>query len=786
MPRLFLPVLYSILLFAPGSGLAAWRVPEAPIRFELSVRHAPTHEAAGYFVEIPDGGLLPGPNPVPRVFTADGAPVESYTLWHNPATRMALVFAEHSQASDYHVYVSGATRYRLWTPETDLAPSVIKTTDPSRAGVNVARGLRNMGRVDAAVHHINHPGVPRARLSVGWDPTGRPKPASFYLLAHVVSADPGRFWISPGTIEGEGEVYINGQRLGSRRRSNKPGGVGDWAEIKPGPNRVEVFHSAPGTEAFRSGMMWLAWRPPNATVHELGGPGADGAPQLEARLIENHEIMRSGKCVIQTARSRDGAPVALLRHGDAKVFWFENETPLLVYQFNSISENHPEGTQVVWAPASGVTVEDPSLWWIYPGFTEQRLELTVTGPAGRTRTAYPFYTFSSRATSLNSVADRRDYRRALWDMLRAYPPRHAAVDRWDPAVWRNLLRTVEPGRGYPLFVDLFERHGDVLRAKISRGEWESLQDMFLDTAPRFDAPDALAWIERFRRAAPDGRRRDELTVREAEIHMHYLDDLDTAHDMLVAFARREDDIGQAARLRLGDLALMEGDLNLATQYYADAQVRARRMRSATVTGGEGDRTAAGRMEALLRQMGRTVVGAGMDPNQAQDWRTRVMLDVAASETVRSLLEQQYLPEAREALRLWELTAPISRISADQLLLEARFWRTVGDARRAMNLLRAFCDTVEASAFLPQAAPLLIHMMREVELPDEVVRDYAETLKKRLEFHPVKDEIDRILSPEMEVERVTVEMDEWYRKWVSPDARRAPRPSREAVIENETP
>ncbi|MBC7851813.1 MAG: hypothetical protein IAF94_00110, partial [Pirellulaceae bacterium] len=43
--------------------------------------------------------------------------------------------------------------------------------------------------------------------------------------------------------------------------------------------------------------------------------------------------------------------------------------------------------------------------------------------------------------------------------------------------------------------------------------------------------------------------------------------------------------GERAKIRLGDLALMGGDLNKATSFYADVQSRARTRRNAAPAGG---------------------------------------------------------------------------------------------------------------------------------------------------------------------------------------------------------
>ena len=99
---------------AAQSPAADWAVADAPIRFELRVTRKPTHPSAGYMVNIPDGGLLPGPTPVTRVFTSDGRPVESYTLWHHPGGNLSIIVADVGNSVRMTVYVQPGARYRLW------------------------------------------------------------------------------------------------------------------------------------------------------------------------------------------------------------------------------------------------------------------------------------------------------------------------------------------------------------------------------------------------------------------------------------------------------------------------------------------------------------------------------------------------------------------------------------------------------------------------------------------------------------------------------------------------
>jgi len=747
---------------AAQSPAGAWAVADAPLRFELRVSRTPTHPSAGFFVELPDGGLLPGPAPVTRVFTSAGAPVESYTLWHNPGGSLAIIVAADGSANRLTVYVQPASRYRLWDADSGLTPSAILAADPTQASLAAAGALARLGRTAVpTAHFINKAGIPSAPLSVGGDETGRPRPASFYMLAYVISADPGKTWVAPFTLDGSGEVRINGVVLSPQRRIDKWGGIGDWADIRPGLNRVEILHAAPGGKPFFTkeggGLVYLTWRTPNASMGELGGVRSEALPmagtsRMETRLIKDSEIVRSGACELTAAQAQDGRPVALIRRSEPKTFWFENETPLLVGTFEAMAP--ADSAHYSWTFQDGAVVKGPKAEWILPGFQEHKVRLEAASPAGGTSAICSFYGFSTRRTSLDSADDRRDFRSALWKMAEAYPAGHAAVTNWNPAVWRTLLQTTEFGKGTPLLRTLFNKHFGALEKNVTADEFEALQDVFLEVSCRLDSAEALEWIKTFSGKTRDQRRRDELVIRAADVYLHYLRDLESADKILRGLVRPELDDGQRLiRVRLGDLALLNGDLNLATRYYAEVQNYSRIRRSVA------DRKAAS--ETGGRPGGRVVPGAAVGLARSDDWKLRALVDASASEAVRSLLQQGHLLEAREMLRIWERDLPLSKISSDFILLESMLYRAVNDPVRAASMLRAFCETVESSNYLHEAAPLLLHLMLDAGEPPERIRLIGERLKKALEFHPVHSHLDHILRlvPETPKAPAEVENDE---------------------------
>src|SRR4051812_8146400 len=94
-----LALLLGLLVFtAPAAGAAPvtgeWRVPEAALRYKLTIYLRPSHPSAGYYVHLPDGGLLRNAIPSTTVVTDAGKEVPSFLLWQNPETGFSLVFAD--------------------------------------------------------------------------------------------------------------------------------------------------------------------------------------------------------------------------------------------------------------------------------------------------------------------------------------------------------------------------------------------------------------------------------------------------------------------------------------------------------------------------------------------------------------------------------------------------------------------------------------------------------------------------------------------------------------------
>lgn len=720
-----------------------WQVPQAALRYRLDLSKRPTHPTAGFFAQLPDGGLLRNTFFATDVLTEDGQAVPSFLLWQNFERGFSIVFADPGpQVKSVLVYARTDRRPALWKAETGLTPSGLLCIHPGRETMNDAQALAKLGSVEAAVHVETKTGIPKAPLSIGGDDTGRPKPGAFYLLTYVEARDAGKFWIAPFFKAGAGEVLIDGAKLTPKPRSKNWGGDGEAFDLTKGLHRVEVFQTAPGKGPYESGgdtgLMYLTWAPPK---ERLKG--------VDARVLTEGEIAHSGTCTLHSVEAKDGSPLAAGVVRPGLVFWFENEEPLIVGQLEALTTGHPADTTYTWTLPDKATVEGKNAGWLFPGFREYWLKLTVKSGASVSQCLVPFFAFSTMPTSLEKLGHRETFRSILAAMLKAYPRAPDPVADWSEAYWNNLLRTTEGGEGTAVLRPLFAEHWETVRHKLAPGQLYALEDVFLDVVQRDDPKEALQWVQKFQPSTTERARQAELQFREGEMQMYYLGDHKAAAAIFTALAGLANEFGERARIRLGDLAFLEGDLNKATSFYADVQNRARASRNAggvlpgglvtnqLVKGGPPVATPPERGVFLL-----PFQKPAAPPPAAV--KGGALQEVSLSENVQTLTEGDFLLEARKSLKEWEREFPLSKISGDFILRDSALAMKLGDWKRARPMLEAYCREIDASSFLPDAAEMLITCVQKDKTPPGAIREIIEKVHGRLKFHPVAAKLEAFL------------------------------------------
>jgi hypothetical protein len=727
---------------------ADWQLPEATLRYRVEIIGKPTHPSAGYFARLPDGGILRGVTPGTVVITDDGKTIPSYLLWHNPESGFSLVFGDPGGAKQVSVYISPVRQAQFWRPSSGLTPSAILCVAPGQESMLAAQTLGKLGAVGPAVHAINKAGIPRAPLSIGGDESGRPKPAVFYHLAYVNAPVAGKYWFAPFSVAGATDVLVNGTKLVLKEQSTQWGGFGASVDLERGLQRVEVFQTAPGTGPYatggdKAGLSYLTWRLPNEQLK-----------QVEARVLKESEIARSGEGKVLGIEAKTGLPVACAQTRAGLTYWFENEEPLILYSFQALPGKNPPDTVYTWIFPDGGTATGAEAQWLLPGFRESKVRLVAKSGANVSQTTISVFGFSTVPTSLDRADHRDAFRDTLAKMLSGYPPLPDPVATWTDAHWNNLLRTVEQGEGYAVLRQLFTERWATLQKKLGTGQVSALQDVLVEIAQRDNPREAGQWLEKFLLATKDENRRNQLRLRNAEVLMFSLGNREQAATYLNGLANVPGETGERAKIRLGDLALLSGDLNKATTYYAEMQnlARTRRNASVAVPGGlvTNQLLAGGVPNAPATAATPPAAGKANAPaNPAEGspllGRGGALQDVSLSENVQTLTEGGFLLEARQALLLWEREFPLSKISSDYIIRESAYYMKGGDWKRARPMLEAYCREIDASSFLPQAASMLITCIKQSKEPRESIREVIEKVKARLLFHPVAQELDAFLA-----------------------------------------
>jgi hypothetical protein len=723
-------LLLSLVL--PTHAADQWQLADAPLRYKLDLQRKPTHPSAGYFVSLPDGGLLRGNKPATTVVTEDGKILPSYLLWQNVENGFALVFAKpEGEVKSVYAYIQPGAPARVWNPATGLTPSTILCTFPGSGHDNIAtsQSLASLGRVEAGVHWAQNPGHPSAALSIGGDLTGRPRPAAFYQLSHLDAPVAGEYWVAPFVHTGQGEVRIDGQKIEPKKKSEKWGGIGAAVTLSKGLHRVEVLQTAPGTGPYasaRDGLMYLTWRPPNEQIKNW-----------EARSIKASEVAQSGACNLVAVESRDGAPLAAAKTNPSLTYWFENEEPLVILEFNALNMGYPADAKVSWTFPEGATIEGSRVKWLVSGFHDGKVKMTVKSGQTVSSSMVPYFGFSTQNTTLENARHREAFRDTLAEMLAVFPKNPDPVTTWGDSWWNNIFRTIEGGEGENLLSRLFADHFEAMRKRLAPAQMEILEDVFLDVTLRDHPEENFMWLKKFFASTSDITRQNDLRFREGELHMYYLNDRNKAEKLFTILSSERTPVAESAKIRLGDLALLAGDLNKATKFYADVQNRARAVRN----------TASVPTGALVSKQllaGGTSATPLLSPKATPDMKGGALQEVSLSENVRTLTAGGFLLEARQTLDAWETEFPLSKISGDFILREAGIYMKMNDWKRARPMLEAYCREIDASSYLPDAVSALILCVQASKAAPGSIRGIVEKVKDRLKFHPIAGQLDNFL------------------------------------------
>lgn len=731
----------------PVAADEAWRVDQAPVRLTVDLAAAPSHASAGYFVRLPDGGALPGPLPDPKVYDMNGTPLKSGILWQNRNSGIGLVFEAPKSGASVEIYVAPGAALRLWTPESGLTPSPILCLRPGPSKRDDAYELGRLGAVGPMVQYRNEAGVTgqwkreTLTLAMREDGVGRQRGGALYMLVHVDVTDPGATWVSPITLSGKMEVAFDGQPVHVSKKSDKRGGEGANVNLKAGLHRLDIYGYSVNGEA--TGPMMFAWRTPRTTVAELGGVRPPdlrypGTPMFEIRQLKEKEIVKSGRARVRDAQAKDGGPVAVMMHSPEYVYWFADEPSVLKYNFQALTANQPTNTRYSWSFANnpGATAAGPALTWLLPGLTDQWLTMTATAGDRKSTCLVPFYAFTDKRCSLENPRVRAGFREACLTMLRSYPPTADPVEQWDDGMWNNLFRSIELVQEDPLVEHIITAWYEPFRKRLPADRMELLEDLFLLETAHRDPRRTIKWAQEFSKKAANRTRAAVMQVRQAEIMMYALKDLDGARKTLLPLMSGDEAGADWAKIRMGDLEFLRKNLNEATRLYGDVQNRVKHGKDGAEAPSERLSPPPGKVMVAEKRKGEEKGARGREmepPPNVANWKMGAIRDVAASEEVDNLMDQGFYLEAYRALNRWEREFPLSKLTSDFVIREGRFYMWLGDYSRARAMLTAYCDQIDASNFLPEALQMIVKCMIYMKEPESEIQKYEDAISKRMEF-----------------------------------------------------
>lgn len=701
-------------------GAESWHIPEALVRYQLTLSSKPTHPTCGYFVNLPDAGgsiaSTMNAATAPVVMTPDGVEIPSRVLWEGTQNGISLVFGSPApNINSVFVYMKKGLQPKFWSPDCGITPSAIVCMNPGFDSLQKAEQLANFGPVEPQAHSFMQAGSNhRAPLSLGGDPTGRPFPTVVYQLSYIIASSSGPHWFAPMVLQKgtANSVRVNGQVITVNKLNDKWGGTGAMVDLQQGLNRMEIFQTGTGANS-NAGLCFMTWRTPNDTPDSAN----------ETRVVAQKEIARSGSCKLAGIHSRDGSPVASAQLTPTLSFWFENEDPLVIYNLKALAAGNPADTKYTWIFPDKTSVNSGDTNWIFPGLADNTIKLVASSPKGTSESTISFFASPQPPADMNKLEHRAAFRDALTAMTLAYGKNSSLLNAWNPAYWNTIMRTMDLGHGSQLLSLLLKDHWSVTKQKLTSEQIHALQESLLHFTIHNNPQEAIQSLEAFLANTTNPDERDELMLRAAEIYIYYLNDKKKATNLLAVLTPKKTEISDVAYIRLGDIALMEGDLNKATAYYGDVENLIRTRRNAT---------------PAIKPMS----GASKNPAKL---KSASLQEVSFAENARTLIQGGYLIEAQQTLRSWERSFPLAKISSDYILRESEFYLKSGDPKRARAMLEAYCREIDASSFLPDAASLLIKCVKDSNESRDSIRELIEKLNSRLKYHPVSAELDAFLA-----------------------------------------
>jgi tetratricopeptide (TPR) repeat protein len=306
-------------------------------------------------------------------------------------------------------------------------------------------------------------------------------------------------------------------------------------------------------------------------------------------------------------------------------------------------------------------------------------------------------------------------------LIEAVPPGTDPSASWSPRLWSLFSRLQRPGESAGPLNALFDRAWETWRGAMDVRERRRLEDALADVLGRENPRLALAWMDRFAQAEADALRAQQWKMKRGELLLYRLGDLDGAERFFRAVSPDAYPLVVRAQVRVGDIALLRGNLAEAQALYAAAGARS------------------GRAEPPPKGLPDGAVAAQVPAAGPIAWPAPSQTGSATgfSARVRALIGVARYDDALRLLDEWELTSPAEKISGDFILLEATALVADGDAARADRMLAAYCGVAPESPILIQAVEMRKTCMERLGEPPAGIKAFEERVRKRTSGAPVR-------------------------------------------------
>jgi tetratricopeptide (TPR) repeat protein len=631
--------------------------------------------------------------------------------------------------SNAWIYLRGVASAPSTGADPGVHPSLLLFTRPGPPGLEKASRLPASltDKSDATLGFV-------PAICLADNPFGPHEFFQAYFSGWIRRAKPGRVYFCTVSRE-ESELRVDGKTAAAwpadtNRDKGAKGQFGSWAELAAGLHHIEYVTYARD----RGREMQAAWKIPGETQGDL--PVA----------IPKAAYLQSGRCRLVRGDFRDGRPVVAVtgHQTPSRYVWF-GDRPLNLYELGAtLYSGTSNDTACTWTFTPDQAVTWPVISWLYAGGTTNTVTLTASNRQGATRVAAPIEVVGETPrANINNSLDRAWFRAVLLGMCRAVPAGKSPCARWTPDFWETLVNLCPPFEGTELLGVIFDR-GRRETLALDRSKRWALEDVFIGGRRTENPEDALRWIDRFEKDETDPERR--LAWKQERFDLLLYDFNDT-----VAARRLAGDLRAAAQtpeqslralIRLGDVEHAVTNLEAAVAFYGDAQDRFHeQVRRGLALPRTMPTAAPDREPRRPRRRMLALRTSAHVPNR--DWKAMAVREASFYSTVDSLTRGGYFIEARDALRQWELEAPLSKLSGDYPLAEAGYYVAAGNVRRALAGLTLYRQSMDLSSSLPEVMDLELRCLVQLKRQKEAEALAGEILKQ-FPNHPAAERAKQVL------------------------------------------